>query len=221
PGSYSLAVQLPTNATFLSWTTQGGVSVAAPTTASTSLTVTGPGTVTALESAPALAVGAIVPSASTVPVSEPDTLNATVLSGPGPYAYRWIGCAGLGSTASVVCTPTVVGNFTIDVNVTDAFGDSMMAPPLVLHVVAGFSVAITASPSAVTLGNAVTFTTTASSGAAPFTYQYVGLPSGCGTPTTAAFRCTPTTAGSYPISVLVIDARGFRAVANLDFYVNP
>ncbi len=221
PGSYSLALQLPSNATFVGWATQGGVAVAAPTSATTDVTVGGPGTVTALETAPALAVGPVVAAAQTTSVGEPVRLNATVTGGPGPFSYRWSGCVGLGDSVSVNCTPTLVGNLTIEVNVTDAFGDSMDSPPLVLHVEPAMSVVITASPPVVTLGNAVTFTTVPSAGQPPFAYQYVGLPAGCGAPSTASFRCTPSAADVYNISVLVVDARGFHAVGTLVFQVNP
>ncbi len=221
PGSYALALTLPTNATFLGWSVQGGVSVADASAATTTLSVDGPGTVTAFESAPALSVGSIDASAIQTPVGTPVYLNATVLSGPGPFTYRWTGCAGLGTQSSATCVPTVLGNFTIDVNVTDAFGDSVLAPPLVLEVETGVSVLLAASPASVTLGNAVTFTATPTAGTPPFTYQYVGVPLGCGAPTTSTFRCTPTQVGVSNLSVLVVDARGFRATATIEFGVNP
>jgi YVTN family beta-propeller protein len=82
------------------------------------------------------------------------------------------------------------------------------------HAPAALTALLVASPASVPVGRLSDLTTTTSGGTPPFTYRYQGLPGGCATQNLSTLPCTPTTAGSYNVSVVVTDAAGKRATAN-------
>jgi hypothetical protein len=81
-GTYSFSVALGTNVTFVSWSTSWGrLSVATPSLATTTVTVTGPGTVYALGTATApspLVAASIAPASATLSPGGQATFDATV-----------------------------------------------------------------------------------------------------------------------------------------------
>ncbi|WP_231427482.1 putative Ig domain-containing protein [Pedobacter sp. Leaf250] len=133
--------------------------------------------------------------------------------GTGPYTYTATDVpAGLTfneATREITGTPTVPGNNTVRVTVTDANGntvtsnytlkitDPFILPPATLaNGTTGISYIPQTIPSAV-------------GGTGPYTYSATGLPPGLTfTPGTRVIAGTPSLAGNYPVSVTATDADG-------------
>lgn len=137
------------------------------------------------------------------------TLIATWSGGTAPFEFSWNfedGSAN-GSGNPVTHEFTAVGDFDVNLTVTDALGETSSArdrvssaPPL--------SVEVGASPSSVELGAPVTFQVTAGGGFPPYSYLWSGLPSACAATDSPTISCSPQMAGSYDVSVQVTDQFG-------------
>jgi len=208
PGSYSVALAYA-GAAVVHWATTSSLSVPAGTASTTTLTVTGPGTIYAL-----------VEVAATTPTATPGTLGvggtttfATVASGVGPYTYAWTGlptgCASA-NAATVTCTPTAAGAFTVAVMVTStALGMSVTTPSVSVTIVANPTATLKATLDPVDVGITTWINATVAGGQAPLSYAYAGMPPGCTAGSGASTLCTPTLAGAYNVTVAVTDAFGF------------
>lgn len=142
-------------------------------------------------------------------------LSVSVSGGTSPYSYLYSslppGCSSA-SSATLTCTPTSEGNFTISVTVTDAkdrsvsdFATLSVRPAAVGGpTITGF----TATPNPVTLGGSTSIATTVTGGVAPYTYSYSGLPAGCSSSDASSITCTPTQTGNYSVEVTVSDSAG-------------
>ncbi|MCZ4245230.1 putative Ig domain-containing protein [Pedobacter punctiformis] len=139
--------------------------------------------------------------------------------GTGPYVYAATnlppGLTFDPATHQISGTPTLKGNYTIPVTVTDANGNS---------ITSNYTIKVTdplALP-ATTLADGVTGTVyntqvipSATGGIGPFAYSATGLPPGLTfNPTTREITGTPTQAGNYTVSVTVTDADGKTATTN-------
>jgi len=137
------------------------------------------------------------------------TLIATWTGGTGPFEFSWDFEDGSpnGSGNPVTHEFTAVGDFLVNVTMTDALGETSSArdhvssaPPL--------SVQVEVSPSTVELGAPVTFQVSAGGGFPPYSYSWSGLPSACAATNSPSISCSPQAAGSYFVSVLVTDQLG-------------
>ncbi|MCI4323642.1 MAG: PKD domain-containing protein [Thermoplasmata archaeon] len=176
-------------------------------------------------------LGAITATRTTLDVGQSTTLGLASSSGSGGLSYAWIGlptgCTSPGA-ASFNCTPTVAGNFSLTVQVTDSNGDSVNSTSLGLTVdpdpVATTPIA-TAPEGESDAGQSVTFTTTESLGSGTYTATtWFGLPNGC-VGNTVSVTCSGNDlpAGQYSISVSVTDSSGYSSAPSqaLGFRVNP
>jgi hypothetical protein len=152
------------------------------------------------------------PSASpvSVDVGQSASFSTSETGGSGGLTYSWAGlpagCSGSGATIS--CSPTGVGTFSITVSVTDSNSYTSGSGALSFTVHAVMTVANpTSSTPSVDVGQSVTFTTTASLGSGGYSYAWTGLPAGC-SGATASISCSPTTAGTSSVSVKVTDSNG-------------
>ena len=179
-----------------------------------------------------LGIGAptIVLAPATLPNATAETAYAQTISASGgtaPYAYS-IGSGSLpagvtlsNSTGALTGTPTVSGDFTFTVDVTDS-STGTGAPfastqSYTLHVLAPTVVVTPATMPAATSGTAYPSTTiSASGGVAPYSYALSGtLPAGLSfNAGTATFTGTPTETGSFAITVTATDTHGFAGSAN-------
>jgi PKD domain len=161
-----------------------------------------------------------VPVPAGADVGQPVNFTTSASGGSGSYrSYHWsessgsLGCV-LGSGASITCTPTAMGTFTVSVNVTDSRGGtsaSMSSAAIVVSLDPTVTTP-TANRSSVDIGQSVEFSTTGSGGSGGLSYTWSGLPKGCPTVTTATVLCTPTTVMTAgPVRVSVIDSNGFTA----------
>jgi YVTN family beta-propeller protein len=80
---------------------------------------------------------------------------------------------------------------------------------------------LVADPTNFSLGASTELTTSAAGGTSPYSYAYSGLPSGCTTSDTAGLACTPTSVGTFVVTVNVTDSTGAHATAHATFTVHP
>lgn len=76
-----------------------------------------------------------------------------------------------------------------------------------------------ASPASVVLGDPLALSVRATGGSGPLRFTYLGLPGGCASANTSTLSCRPNETGSYPVRVVVTDAQGVSAAANVSVTV--
>ncbi len=145
------------------------------------------------------------------------TLTATPSGGQAPLTYAYLdlpaGCTSA-NASTLACTPTQVGVYTIEVNVTDPVGQHAIGSAT-LSVEAHLTATLVASPTSIGLGNSSTLTTSVAgyfTGA--LTYRYTALPPGCSSADSSTLVCTPTAKGSYTPQIEVNDSFGNFANAS-------
>jgi hypothetical protein len=171
-----------------------------------------------------LTVRGPIASLNPSPVEVPFQLSGIAVGGTLGYTYTWSGLPpGCLSepTATLNCTPTTSGSFTVTLQAHDQSGASATAD---LALVIGapspltFS-SFTAAPSSITLGSSTVLTVTTIGGFPPLSYAYSALPSGCGAQDLATFSCTPTAMGSFTLHVIVMDSQGASVQGNASLEV--
>ena len=177
-----------------------------------------------LSVAPPLLFDSFSQSVSLTEVGGTDTLTVAASSGVAPYAYRYVGlppgCVSV-NTSSLVCTPSLPGNFSVGVTVSDAFTASV-GGSLLLLVRANPSIAsLRLAPSAIDLGQTAGVTVELAGGIGPYTYAYTNLPAGCTSGDASSLQCRPSLLGTFGVGVTVTDWLGFQAAGSIDLIVNP
>ena len=151
-----------------------------------------------------------------------DTL--TVSGGTSPYT--WSVSSGslpagisLSADGNLTGTPTATGTASFTVKVTDANGQSATQATSI-SISAGVSTTFAAPPAAVK-GIAYSVTLTATGGTTPYTWSVNAgtLPPGITLSSSGVLSGTPTTTGSYPFSVNVIDANNGIGTASITLVV--
>ncbi|RAR72566.1 putative Ig domain-containing protein [Flavobacterium aciduliphilum] len=170
-------------------------------------------------------------------VSSPPVVTASTFSGnvgtafnnsivatnsPTSYAYTGTLPGGLSfnnATGAITGTPTTIGSSTISVTATNTAGTSSAAT-ITFNIAAAAVPVVTATTYTGTTGTA--FSNTVSATNSPTSYAYTGtLPPGLSFSTsTGAITGTPTTAGSYSISVTATNAAGTSAAATIGFTIS-
>ena len=194
---------------------------------SVSVTVTNPQGKSASAGPQSLTVRAGIAPVTVVLLASPGTivlggtayLNASAAGGTLPYSYAYtnlpVGCSTL-NQSSLPCTPTAAGTYTVGVQVTDpaarsAWGNATLivttTPPIAPLVITSFS----AIPARILLGDTTNLSVQASGGAAPYSYAYTGLPSGCRSANFSTLACQPIQLGNFSILVQVHDTLGGSA----------
>ncbi len=157
------------------------------------------------------AVAFLGASRTALDVGQSVTLTATVTGGTFPLSYLWtglpIGCSA-GSQLTVTCAPTVAGNYTVNLTVTDALGHSASRTIRLIVSPALGTPVLTALPSSVDVGQSLNLTVAASGGSGIYTYVWTGLPPGCTGANSSVLKCAPAASGGYTVSVRVTDSNG-------------
>ena len=152
------------------------------------------------------------------------TLTLATSGGTGPYSYAWAGtppgCPTTSSAPTVTCAPHGAGTFAITVTGTDFWRSTVTSGVQVVvnpsPSVSGFS----ASSNPVTQGDEVDLTVAMTGGSGSFTYVFSNLPAGCSSSNHSVIHCTPSSSGSFNISVTATDSRGVSATGYLQLTVN-
>ena len=150
--------------------------------------------------------------------------NVTVQGGTAPLSFLYApvppGCSSQ-NISRWTCLPNTTGSFTIRVTVTDAFGETNQTQALLTVNPFPSNLTFSAGPSELTLGNSTNLSVQMKGGTAPFTYRYVGLPTGCASADTPTLFCSPTATGYFPVKVFVTDSDGNSLNRSAGILVNP
>lgn len=79
------------------------------------------------------------------------------------------------------------------------------------EVVSPVEVALSASPSAVDVGQVLELRASVAGGTPPYAYSYTGLPAGCDSQDAASLSCAPSSSGVALVRVTAVDSLGFPA----------
>jgi hypothetical protein len=151
----------------------------------------------------------------------------TLTESGGTAPFTWSVSAGslpagisLSAGGTLSGTPTATGTSSFTVKVTDANSQSATQATSIT-VSAGVSTTFAAPPAGL-VGVAYTDTLTATGGTAPYTWSVNAgsLPPGITLTSAGVLAGTPTTAGSYPFTVNVIDQNSGIATASITLVVN-
>lgn len=140
-------------------------------------------------------------------------LSVDVFGQGAPITVMWSGlpsgCTGSNRTA-ITCEPNQVGGQTVSVTIsTGSLTVTSGSSNWTVNSLPRISIfTVLPSPTLVGKGTTIQVGVAAGSGTAPFTYQYLGLPDGCSSSNLPRFVCSPVTAGSFEIEVIVQDADG-------------
>jgi hypothetical protein len=159
--------------------------------------------------APSVRAFAVTPTV--IDVGQATTISVALAGGLGPFAYSYptlpSGCTSQ-NTARLLCTPDGAGAFSVASQVLDSVGGTATATGT-LNVDSWPSVvSFGAFDPNVTLGGALTVQTEAVGGTGYLAYSYLGLPPGCDSANVSVLTCSPTAAGTYTVSVEIVDAVG-------------
>jgi len=170
-----------------------------------------------------LATSASPVSPASVDVGEPANFVCTGTGGAPPYAYSWTfgdGSAGTGANPSHVYNAP--GMMNVVCTATDSFGTIASSKPITYAVYIDPSIiSFKATPASPDLGQRIAFAVSASGGNGSLTYAYSSLPTGCSSTNSSSFSCTPTSSGTYEVTVTVTDQGRETANSTVRVSVGP
>lgn len=160
---------------------------------------------------PALSVAPLTASVSSLDVGQSVSFTDSVAGGATPYTYHWSGLPGCAPAVAptLTCTASKAGVFATTLTIVDNVGMNITSMPVGIDVSPALGTpVVSASSTSVEEGTSVAFSASVSGGAAPYTYSWTGLPSGCAAANAAVIVCTPSSSGSISVTVTVKDANG-------------
>ncbi len=166
---------------------------------------------------PTLGTPTIRASASELDVGSLLTLAAQVNGGTAPFDYTWSGLPPGCLSADVpelTCSPSRTGMYNVTLRVTDATSQMSLPVRTMLQVRSPLaSVVLSASSTALDLGETTTLTAAVTGNSTNVTYTWVGLPSGC-TSNTTLLTCAPATEGSFTLALVAALPGGTSVQSN-------
>ncbi|HTB52216.1 MAG TPA: putative Ig domain-containing protein, partial [Ferruginibacter sp.] len=159
----------------------------------------------------AIASAPVISSSATATGTTGSSFSYTITASNAPTSYAAPGLpAGLSintSTGVISGTPTTAGTSTVTVSATNATGTGTKAVTFTINPAVAAPVVSSAATATGTVGSAFSYAITASN--APTSYNASGLPAGVTVNTsTGIISGTPTTAGTYTVTVNAINAGG-------------
>jgi hypothetical protein len=160
------------------------------------------------------------PTASPVSVDVGQMVNFTTSAsgGTGVYAtYSWAGlptgiCSGM-DLVTVTCMPDAAGVYSVTVFVIDSNSFASNASHALSFTVFADPTARVLAPPPTVVGWALYLQATVTFGSGSPTYHWAGLPVGCPSVSSTYLNCTPTSSGSFSITISVEDSNGFKATS--------
>lgn len=145
---------------------------------------------------------------------------AHVAGGPCPCTYAWaFGDTGTSAAQNPTHAYSATGTYTVELTATSHTGQTdTVWTNITVTSVSPLAVALSASPTSVSVGSSSVLTATVSGGVSPYSYVWSGLPTGCVSSNSSTLDCTPTAAGAYQPEVAVHDSDGHEATA--ETYLN-
>ena len=142
---------------------------------------------------------------------------------PGPFQYSYSGlppgCTPPVSGSAVRCQPTQAGTYSLAVSVNDSSAAPTSSGVLTLVVNPNPTLSVTSTPANLTVGASVLIEANITGGSPPYSYDFEGLPPGCSTANQSQLPCVPKAAGTYNITVSVVDSVGVERIRNLTLNV--
>jgi Galactose oxidase, central domain len=171
-------------------------------------------------------LGELTLQPGTIDLNQGTTVNATPFAFSKFVSYDYVtlppGCTA-GNVSTFDCSPNATGSYPIVATLNDSLGVPRTEnASLTVNVDPQVS-SFTVDHPSVTVDSPTNFTTVVTGGTPPFSYQYSGLPPGCGTRNNATLRCVPggSSTGAYTVDVEAIDAAGYGVFSNVTLTVNP
>ena len=162
-------------------------------------------------------------SPATVDVDQQANFVCTGEGGTPPYDYFWTfgdGSSGTGSSHSHIYSAS--GMMNVRCTVTDSLGTISDAKPIMLPVYLDPSItSFTLTPANLDLGQRVTLFVSTSGGNGSMTFSYSNLPTGCSSFNSSSFSCTPSSPGTYDVTVTVTDEGQETANSTLRLSIGP
>lgn len=142
------------------------------------------------------------------------TFRASTVGGSGGSSFAWSGLPAGCTTLPVPtlnCTPSAVGLWIVKVTATDSNGNSVTSSGLAYVVDSAPTLTpLVADPPTVVVGQSLNLTISVTGGMSPYSFTWVGLPSGCTSSSTRELQCVPDTTGSWNVTVEVTDSNGIH-----------
>jgi hypothetical protein len=173
-----------------------------------------------IQAVPALSITATSVSAA---VNTPLSYALSATGGVAPFTWTALGSLPAGLTLSsdgvISGTPAAAGGYTVSVKVTDSRGVSATAN-LSVTIQATPNLAITTTAINAVANTPMSYAMLVTGGVQPLTWEALGpLPPGLALSGAGILSGTPTTAGTYAVSVKVTDSKNASATANLSITI--
>jgi hypothetical protein len=140
--------------------------------------------------------------------------TSTTNGGVPPYSYQWYlnDSAVSGATSnSWTFALQPIGNYSVYINVTDSLGNIAKSNEASVTVVPQLAVSISPMSASMLVGQSIQFTSTASGGYPPYSYQWYLNSAPVSGATLSNWTFTPTTSGIYYIQLKVTDSKANTA----------
>jgi PKD domain-containing protein len=172
---------------------------------------------------PPVQVSRPIPQPVSSDVGQLVSFNCSATGGVAPFIYSWTFGDGFTATGQNVShTFNSPGTMNIQCTVIDNLQTTSQNATSIM-VLPDPSISLqTANPTSVDIGQTVTFTAQATGGSGGYTYQWMGLPTGCSSSNIASISCQPTTAGTFRVTANITDSNGFSITSStLSVSVSP
>ena len=151
----------------------------------------------------------INPLSASILVGQSVAFASTVSGGYTPYSCQWYLDNNPTSGATLntwTFTPTTVGNHTVHLNVTDNLGNIAKSNDASVTVAAQLTASISPMSASMPVGQSIQFTSTASGGYPPYSYQWYLNSAPISGATQSSWTFIPTTSGIYYVYIKITDS---------------